>query len=158
MLWRTCWGTHWERGEHIENLLGTRNIGNFSKCFIVLYKHLCTLKVKRQISHDYILVSQFFYFFYVLWILISCSMFSFLSFFDLKNLAKLVVLCTQICNWFGNKKSICHLNLFQHESYSIFSVLAYQGKDIVSRFIMEYTSLRDFGPCVIIGLFLYEDL
>jgi len=137
------------------------HIANFSKCLIVLYKHLCTLKVKRQISHAYMwrsLVSQFFYFFYVLWILISWSMFSFLSFFDLKNLAKLVVLCTQICNWFGNKKSICNLNLLQHESYSIFIVLAYQGKDIVFRFIMEYTSLRDFGPCVIIGLFLYEDL
>jgi hypothetical protein len=24
--------------------------------------------------------------------------------------------------------------------------LAYQGKDIVFRFIMEYSSLRDFGP------------
>ncbi len=24
--------------------------------------------------------------------------------------------------------------------------LAYQGKDIVSRFITEYNSLRDFGP------------
>jgi hypothetical protein len=35
--------------------------------------------------------------------------------------------------------------------------LAYQGKDIVFRFIMEYSSLRDFGPYVIIGLFLYED-
>jgi hypothetical protein len=27
------------------------HIGNVSKCFIVLYKHLLTLKVKRQISH-----------------------------------------------------------------------------------------------------------
>jgi hypothetical protein len=34
--------------------------------------------------------------------------------------------------------------------------LAYQGKDIVFRFIIEYSSLRDFGPYVI-GLFLYED-
>ncbi len=35
---------------------------------------------------------------------------------------------------------------------------AYQGKDIiVFRFIMEYSSLRDFGSEVIIGLFLYED-
>jgi hypothetical protein len=33
--------------------------------------------------------------------------------------------------------------------------LAYQGKDIVViRFIIEYSSLRDFGP---IGLFLYEE-
>jgi hypothetical protein len=33
---------------------------------------------------------------------------------------------------------------------------AYQGKDIVFRFIREYNSLRDFGPKVI-ALFLYED-
>jgi hypothetical protein len=31
--------------------------------------------------------------------------------------------------------------------------LAYQGRDIVFRFIIEYSSLRDFGPQVIIGLF-----
>jgi hypothetical protein len=35
--------------------------------------------------------------------------------------------------------------------------LAYQGKEIVFRFIIEYSSLRDFGPKVIIALFLYED-
>jgi hypothetical protein len=42
---------------------------------------------------------------------------------------------------------------------TIFVGLAYyQGKDIVFRFIIEYSSLRDFGPYVIIiGLFLYED-
>ncbi len=34
--------------------------------------------------------------------------------------------------------------------------LAYKGKDIVFRFIIKYSSLRDFGPQVI-GLFLYED-
>jgi hypothetical protein len=34
--------------------------------------------------------------------------------------------------------------------------LAYQGKDIVFRFIIEYSSLIDFGLQVI-GLFLYED-
>jgi hypothetical protein len=28
----------------------------------------------------------------------------------------------------------------------IFIGLAYQGKDIVFRFIIEYSSLRDFGP------------
>jgi hypothetical protein len=37
-----------------------------------------------------------------------------------------------------------------------FVVLAYQGKDIVFRFIIEYSSLVDFGPWVI-ALFLYED-
>ncbi len=31
------------------------------------------------------------------------------------------------------------------------------GKDIVFRFIIEYSSLRGFGP-YIIGLFLYEDV
>ncbi len=30
------------------------------------------------------------------------------------------------------------------------------GKDIVFRFIIEYSGLRDFDPKVI-GLFLYED-
>jgi hypothetical protein len=34
--------------------------------------------------------------------------------------------------------------------------LAYQGKDIVFRFIIENSSLKDFGPYGI-GLFLYED-
>jgi hypothetical protein len=29
---------------------------------------------------------------------------------------------------------------------SIFFGLAYQGKDIVFRFLIEYSSLRDFGP------------
>jgi len=33
---------------------------------------------------------------------------------------------------------------------------AYQGKDIVLRFIIEYSSLRDFGTWVI-GIFLYDD-
>jgi len=36
-----------------------------------------------------------------------------------------------------------------------FICLAYQGKDIVIRFVVEYSSLRDFGPqvIIIIGLF-----
>jgi hypothetical protein len=34
--------------------------------------------------------------------------------------------------------------------------LAYQGKDFVFRFIIEYSSLMDFGPLVI-GLFLEEE-
>jgi hypothetical protein len=38
----------------------------------------------------------------------------------------------------------------------IFVGVAYQGKDIVFRFIIEYSSLRDFGP-YLIGLFLDED-
>ncbi len=39
----------------------------------------------------------------------------------------------------------------------IFFGIAYQGKDIVFKFIIEYSSLlMDFDPHVI-GLFLYED-
>ncbi len=45
---------------------------------------------------------------------------------------------------------------FLGSSSIIFIGLAYQGKDIVFRFITEYSSLRDFGP-YIIDLFLYED-
>ncbi len=41
-------------------------------------------------------------------------------------------------------------------TWTMFVGLAYQGKDIVIRFIIEYSSLRDFGPWII-GLFLYED-
>ncbi len=39
----------------------------------------------------------------------------------------------------------------------LFIGLAHQGKDIVFRFIVEYSSLRDFGPQVI-GQFLYEEI
>jgi hypothetical protein len=39
----------------------------------------------------------------------------------------------------------------------MFVGLAYQGKDIVFTFIIVYSSLRDFGPLVIIGLFQYEN-
>jgi hypothetical protein len=35
--------------------------------------------------------------------------------------------------------------------------LALVGKDSVLRFFVEYSSLRDFGPYVIVGLVLYED-
>jgi hypothetical protein len=40
---------------------------------------------------------------------------------------------------------------------SIFIGLAFVGKDIVFRSIIEYSSLTDFGP-YIISLVLYEDL
>jgi len=45
------------------------------------------------------------------------------------------------------------------ECLLLFAGLAYQGKDIVFTFIIEYnSSLRDFDPYVIIiGLFSYED-
>jgi hypothetical protein len=41
-------------------------------------------------------------------------------------------------------------------NFSNFIGLALVGKDIVLGFIIEYSSLRDFGPQVV-GLFLYED-
>jgi hypothetical protein len=39
-------------------------------------------------------------------------------------------------------------NLIDLNSFNFFDFvgLAYQGKDIVLRFIIEYSSLRDFGP------------
>jgi hypothetical protein len=40
--------------------------------------------------------------------------------------------------------------------FLMFIGLAYQGKDIVFRFIIEFSSLRDFWPPKVIGLFLYE--
>jgi len=40
--------------------------------------------------------------------------------------------------------------------WGYFVGLAFQGKDIVFRFIIGYSSLKDFGPWVIV-LFLYKD-
>jgi len=40
--------------------------------------------------------------------------------------------------------------------FHFFFGIAYQGKNILFRFIIEYSSLRDFDPHVV-GLFLYED-
>jgi len=37
-------------------------------------------------------------------------------------------------------------SLFLDLASHLFVGFAYQGKDIVFRFIIEYTSLRDFGP------------
>jgi hypothetical protein len=48
-------------------------------------------------------------------------------------------------HYLGSKvtlKNIMNLSLSQCE----FVGLAYQGKDIVFRFIIEYSSLMDFGP------------
>jgi hypothetical protein len=42
-------------------------------------------------------------------------------------------------------------------THNFFVGLAYQGKDIVFRFIIEYSSFRDFGHLGSIGLFVYED-
>jgi hypothetical protein len=38
------------------------------------------------------------------------------------------------------------LSKWQENGTKCFIGLAYQGKDIVFRFIIEYTSLVDFGP------------
>jgi len=43
-----------------------------------------------------------------------------------------------------------------YQDRCLFVGLADQGKDIVFRFIIEYGSLRDFGPLVV-GLFSYKD-
>jgi hypothetical protein len=43
------------------------------------------------------------------------------------------------------------------EILDTWALLAMAGKDIVFRFIIEYSSLRYFGPCIIVGLFLYDD-
>jgi len=37
-------------------------------------------------------------------------------------------------------------NLIFDTHHQAFVGLAYQGEDIVSRFIIEYRSLKDFGP------------
>jgi len=48
--------------------------------------------------------------------------------------------------------------MFSMSCYFLTSLLAlaYRGKDIVFRFIIEYSSLMDFGLYVVKGLFLYE--
>jgi hypothetical protein len=51
---------------------------------------------------------------------------------------------------------LCVRNIVEKQPNSVFIGLALVGKDIVFRFIIEYSSLRGFGP-YIIGLFLYED-
>jgi hypothetical protein len=45
----------------------------------------------------------------------------------------------------------------RHVRWDPFVGLALVGKDIVFRFTIECSSLMDFGPYAIIGLFLYED-
>jgi hypothetical protein len=49
--------------------------------------------------------------------------------------------------WCSLTRNYSHL-LLQKEALLIllFISFAYQGKDIVFRFIIEYSSLRDFGP------------
>jgi hypothetical protein len=42
--------------------------------------------------------------------------------------------------------SVMHFLIKEENKIMCFFGLAYQGKDIVFRFIIEYSSLRDFGP------------
>jgi hypothetical protein len=57
----------------------------------------------------------------------------------------------------GDVQSSSAVNADIHLRISILFVgLAWVGKDIAFRFIIEYSSLRDFDPWVI-GLFLYKD-
>jgi hypothetical protein len=68
--------------------------------------------------------------------------------------------CTDGC-WFSlaNKELLLVLHWGRRRPASISLALPTKGKDIVFRFIIEYSSLRNFGPqvIIIIGLFLYED-
>jgi len=56
-----------------------------------------------------------------------------------------------------------HILCDGHVDERVLLALPTQDKDIVFRFIVEYNSLRDFGPSPplpplpIVGLFLYED-
>jgi len=57
---------------------------------------------------------------------------------------------------------ICHGLIHWWSPIYLFVGLAFVGKNIVFRSIIEYSRLRDFGPTkviiiIIIGLFLYED-
>ncbi len=65
----------------------------------------------------------------------------------------LALLRFQLFDLFINKHHILHIVMNEPTK---FIGLALVGKDIVFRFKIEYSSLRDFGPKVI-GLFLYED-
>jgi peroxiredoxin family protein len=51
---------------------------------------------------------------------------------------------SELCNSKTKKISNCLTNIE-------FIGLAYQGKDIVYKFIIEYSSLRDFGPCKLVN-------
>jgi hypothetical protein len=56
--------------------------------------------------------------------------------------------------WKYQTKHGCQLPELSEQFFTLpFVGLAYQGKDIVFRFIIEYSSLMDFGPEVV-GLFL----
>jgi hypothetical protein len=48
--------------------------------------------------------------------------------------------------WNGGHKVMNRQAVCEEEKKDYFVGLAYQGKDIVFRFIIEYSSIRDFGP------------
>jgi hypothetical protein len=87
---------------------------------------------------------------------IACSSLQLLHIWDflLCGTVLLKIACVnKVCSQF-----VAHFNVTLHamDFGSDFVGLAYQGKDIVFRFLIEYSSLRDFGPYTI-GLFLYKD-
>jgi len=82
----------------------------------------------------------------VLMYITSCSSLQLLHIWDflLHGTVLLKSACVnKVCSWF-----VAHFNVTLHamDFGRDFVVLAYQGKDIVFRFIIEYSSLRDFGP------------
>ncbi len=66
----------------------------------------------------------------------------------------LALLHFQLFDLFINKDHILHIVMNEPTK---FIGLAMVGKDIVFRFIIDYSNLRDFGLEVVVGLFLYED-
>jgi len=60
------------------------------------------------------------------------------------------------CSFVGGCLNQFFALLSFHNKNSLLALPTKQGKDIVLIFIIEYSSLRDFGPQVV-GLFLYED-
>jgi hypothetical protein len=70
---------------------------------------------------------------------------------------KVLLLCGRIFDKRAADFSVHRYLLYELLLLDLFVCLAYPGKDIVFRFIIEYSSLMDFGPYVIKGLFLYED-
>ncbi len=72
-----------------------------------------------------------------------------LSLFTLNQLTVFYCVCVCVCVSLSlSLYGPIHLLMtsFTHHPLWIFVGLAYQGKNIVFRFIIEYSSLRDFGP------------
>jgi hypothetical protein len=58
--------------------------------------------------------------------------------------------------WYHQLEPMVVPEVFPVQGFFLFFI-SLAGKDIVFRFITEYSSLMDFGPYVIVGLFLNED-